>query len=131
MDVEFNFFFFFFACRIGGMRPPNMGPLGSSGPSGAGPAAPPGPAGAFPDVDLSHLSEEERALIESVMMKAQMEELDPVKPVSRLASPTLLDCNLFLIYLQHISLTYLSFSSKSSSCSSCGSSSSCYPVRVH
>lgn len=32
--------------------------------------------GVYPDVDMSHLSEEERMLIESVMAKAQMEELD-------------------------------------------------------
>ena len=59
------------------MGPTSMGPT-SMGPTPAGPT-PAGPG--FPDVDLSHLSEEERALIESVMMKAQMEELDPVKPV--------------------------------------------------
>jgi hypothetical protein len=35
-----------------------------------------GVPGVFPDVDMSHLSEEERMLIESVMAKAQMEELE-------------------------------------------------------
>ena len=30
----------------------------------------------YPDVDMSHLSEEERMLIESVMAKAQMEEME-------------------------------------------------------
>lgn len=35
-----------------------------------------GGGGVMPDVDMSHLSEEERMLIESVMAKAQMEELD-------------------------------------------------------
>lgn len=34
------------------------------------------PGGVLPDVDMSHLSEEERMLIESVMAKAQMEELE-------------------------------------------------------
>lgn len=38
------------------------------------------PAGMYPDVDMSHLSEEERMLIESVMAKAQMEELDLKTP---------------------------------------------------
>ncbi|XP_059351813.1 uncharacterized protein LOC130689767 isoform X1 [Daphnia carinata] len=41
------------------------------------------PGGVLPDVDMSHLSEEERLLIESVMAKAQMEELEQqsvVKP---------------------------------------------------
>ena len=38
------------------------------------------PPGIYPDVDMSHLSEEERMLIESVMAKAQMEELDASKP---------------------------------------------------
>lgn len=42
--------------------------------AGASTAAGPG---VFPDVDMSHLSEEERLLIESVMAKAQMEELEP------------------------------------------------------
>lgn len=45
----------------------------------AGPASQAAGAGGqqpgFPDVDMSHLSEEERLLIESVMAKAQMEEM--------------------------------------------------------
>ncbi|XP_046456940.1 uncharacterized protein LOC124204006 isoform X4 [Daphnia pulex] len=43
----------------------------NSGSSSSG-----GVPGVFPDVDMSHLSEEERMLIESVMAKAQMEELE-------------------------------------------------------
>lgn len=43
---------------------------GSTGTASGGPAV-------LPDVDMSHLSEEERLLIESVMAKAQMEELEP------------------------------------------------------
>lgn len=50
-------------------------------PGGATGAASGGPA-VFPDVDMSHLSEEERLLIESVMAKAQMEELEPAKPAN-------------------------------------------------
>ena len=43
-------------------------------------AQPGGQQPGFPDVDMSHLSEEERLLIESVMAKAQMEEMaDSVK----------------------------------------------------
>lgn len=44
----------------------------NSGSSSSGGGVP----GVFPDVDMSHLSEEERMLIESVMAKAQMEELE-------------------------------------------------------
>lgn len=56
-------------------------PTGGS-PFQAGTSATNAP-GAFPDVDMSHLSEEERMLIESVMAKAQMEELDAsVKPTA-------------------------------------------------
>lgn len=63
---------------------PGMAPQGSgfTGPSVASAAASSSSA-EFPEVDLSHLSEEERALIESVMVKAQqLEELD-TKPTSR------------------------------------------------
>lgn len=50
----------------GGMMSAGQPAATSSGASGA----------VFPDVDMSHLSEEERLLIESVMAKAQMEELE-------------------------------------------------------
>ena len=50
--------------------------------------------GNFPEVDLSHLSEEERALIESVMVKAkQMEELD----VKTVASARLVNVNVAVV----------------------------------
>lgn len=45
--------------------------------------------GVFPDVDMSHLSEEERMLIESVMAKAQMEEQPPPPSSSSLQTSTL------------------------------------------
>lgn len=40
----------------------------------------PGPAAPVPDVDLSHLSAEERAMIENVMAKAQQLEQGPPPP---------------------------------------------------
>lgn len=48
---------------------PLLQTVGGGGVAGGG-------GGVMPDVDMSHLSEEERMLIESVMAKAQMEELD-------------------------------------------------------
>lgn len=60
------------------MRPGLMGPQQQQqggvmmGQQGAASSAGPG----FPEVDMSHLSEEERMLIESVMAKAQMEEME-------------------------------------------------------
>ncbi|KAK3913658.1 Rab-3-interacting molecule unc-10 [Frankliniella fusca] len=54
--------------------PPHF-PAGPGGPGvlggPGGPHAPPPPAGGVPEVDLSHLSEEERAMIQNVMAKAQ------------------------------------------------------------
>ncbi len=47
-----------------------------SSSSGVNSGSSSGVPGVFPDVDMSHLSEEERMLIESVMAKAQMEELE-------------------------------------------------------
>lgn len=41
------------------------------------------PGGVLPDVDMSHLSEEERMLIESVMAKAQMAELELEQSVAK------------------------------------------------
>ena len=49
-----------------------------------------GGGGVVPDVDMSHLSEEERMLIESVMAKAQMEELDLKQQQQQQQQPPLL-----------------------------------------
>lgn len=58
------------------MTGPQSGMMMQQHPSPAAAA----PTGIYPDVDMSHLSEEERMLIESVMAKAQMEEMDASKP---------------------------------------------------
>ena len=66
---------FYLCVCLGMIRPGQM--MAGQQPGSIHPPAPSGAApGVFPDVDMSHLSEEERMLIESVMAKAQMEELE-------------------------------------------------------
>ncbi len=97
-NLFFSFFLFSFLNVPGMIRPglgqqqqqqgmmmtgQQLGPVGSSSIHGGAPSSVSAPAGVFPDVDMSHLSEEERLLIESVMAKAQMEELEQsVKPAN-------------------------------------------------